>query len=118
MAADSYDITIDQGADWYWTVRWKLGNSERTAKPKNVTGYTVRLVIADDYNATVYRLQLTTANGGAVVVGTDGSFQFHATASQTNALQPRKYKYEVLATSPTNVVTKLARGICTVRPGV
>lgn len=118
MAADTYDITIDQGADWNWTIRWKTGGSKKTATPVNVTGYSAVLRIADDYNATTYRLQLTTSNGGCVVVGTDGAFQFHATSTQTNGIPPKKYKYEVLITSPSNAVRKLARGICTVTPRV
>ena len=118
MAADTYDVTIDQGADWFWSIRWLVGSTKRTAEPKNVAGYTAKLVIADDYNASVPLLQLLVGNG-AVVVPANGTFEFHATAAQTDTLPVgRKLKYEVRATSPQNVVKRLAYGLVTVNPKV
>ena len=118
MAADTYDLTIDQGADWFWSVRWLVGKTQRTATPKDVTGCTVKLVIAEDYNASVPLLQLMVGSG-ATIVPEDGTFGFHATAVQTQALPTgRKLKYEVRATSAENVVKRLAYGVVTVNPGV
>lgn len=118
MAADTYDLTIDQGADWFWTIRWLVGKTQRTATPKDVTGYTVKLVIADDYNASVPLLQLLEGDG-ATIVPADGTFAFHATAAQTQGLPTgRKLKYEVRATSDDDVVKRLAYGVITVNPGV
>ena len=114
MAADSYDVTIDQGADWFWTVRWLVGKKPRTATPKDVTGYIGILVIAADYNAVTPLLTLN-----ATVVPADGSFAFHATANQTDALPAgRKLVYEVRATSPDSVVKRLAYGRVRITPSV
>ena len=48
MAADTYDLTIDQGADWFWSIRWLVGKTKRASTPKDVSGYTVRLANAGD----------------------------------------------------------------------
>ena len=118
MAADSYDITIDQGADWFWTVRWLVGKSRKTAVPKDITGHSTELVIADDYNAADYVLTLSTDNGGAAILVDKGAFQFHATAAETTDLPIGKLLYEIRATSPDNVVRRMVCGVLTVKPKV
>jgi hypothetical protein len=109
MAADTYDLTIDQGADWFWTIRWKVGSSARSATPKDTTGYTARMQVRRRHTDTTTQLNLTTENGG-IVVGSDGSFQLRATAIQTAAISSGRGVYDVEAISPTGIVTKLARG--------
>lgn len=114
MAADSYDVTIDQGADWFWTVRWLVGKNQRSAVPKDVTGYTGILVIATDYNAVTPLLSLD-----ATLVVDSAAFGFHATAVQTDALPAgQKLVYEVRAVSPDSVVKRLAYGRVRVNPSV
>lgn len=116
MAADSYDITIDQGADWFWTIRWMVGKTRKSAVAKNVAGYSAQLKVFPDWDKPLL-LTLSTAAGGATVDGPKGIFAFHATAAQTAGLPAgKKLKYEVKVTSPENVVTKLAKGIMTVTP--
>lgn len=118
MAADTYDLTIDQGADWFWSIRWLVGKNRRSATPKDVNGYTVKLVIATEYNSATPLLQLTDGNG-ATLIPDDGTFAFHATAAQTQNLPTgRKLRYEVRATSPDSVVKRLSYGIVTVNPRV
>lgn len=119
MAADSYDITIDQGADWLWTVRWLVGSIQRSATPKDITGYTAELVIAADYDADTAMLSLTTENDGAELIPAYGAFTFHATPDQTDALPTgSKLKYEVNVTSTDAVVKRLVRGLVSVSPRV
>ena len=119
MAADSYDITIDQSADWHWTVRWLVGRNQKSAVPKDVTGYTAELVIAEDYNDASPLLTLNTSNSGATITPDAGAFMFHATHAQTSGLPVgRKVKYEINVTSPSNVVKRLVRGLVTVDPSV
>lgn len=117
MAADTYDLTIDQGADWFWTIRWKVGSNARTSVAKNTSGYTARMQVRRKHTDTATVLNLTTANGG-IVVGSDGSFQLRATATQTAAMPPGKSVYDVEAIAPDGVVTKLARGQIVVVPEV
>ena len=108
MAADSYDITIDQRADWFWTIRWLVGFNR---VPKDVTGYTGTLAIADGYNYAEPVLTLE-----ADVIPGDGTFAFHATAAQTSTLPVgRRLRYEVVVTD-TVTARKLSRGAVTVAP--
>lgn len=141
MATDSYDITIDAGADWFWTVRWLIGVNRRSAAPVDITGYSVALVAAPGYarvprdgvdydvdldydgeyvyDGVTHTMVLSTENGGASIIGPAGVVNFHATAEATTVLPVgRRLKYEVLATSPDAVVSKLVRGLITVNPGV
>lgn len=117
MAADTYDLTIDQGADWFWTIRWKVGPNQRSSVPKNTAGYTARMQVRRKHTDTATILNLTVGNGG-VVVGSDGSFQLRATAVQTAAMPAGKSVYDVEAIAPNGVVTKLARGQISVVPEV
>lgn len=59
MASDTYDLTIDQGADWAWTIRWKVGSTQRSAAPKDITGYFARMQIRRTYSSENPMLSLT-----------------------------------------------------------
>ena len=109
MAADTYDLTIDQGADWFWTVTWKVGSTAKSSAPKNTTGFTARMQVRAKFNSSTAALNLTSSNGG-IVVSSNGVFSLHVTAAQTAAIPPGKYVYDVEAVAPGGVVTKLARG--------
>ncbi len=117
MAADTYDLTIDQGADWFWTIRWKTGPNARSSVAKNTSGYTARMQVRPTYGSSTMTLSLTSANGG-ISVSDNGMFQIHATAAQTAAISSGKYVYDVEAVSSSGVVTKLARGTVQVVPEV
>lgn len=109
MAADTYDLTIDQGADWFWTVTWKVGSTARSATPKDTSGFTARMQAREKYDSATTVLNLTSANGG-IDVSSNGIFSIHATAEQTAAIPAGKYVYDIEAVSDAGIVTKLARG--------
>lgn len=117
MAADSYDLTIDQGADWFWTIRWKVGSTQRSSIDKNTTGFTARMQARETFSSATTVLNLTSANGG-IVVSSNGVFSIHATATQTSAIAPGKYVYDLEAIASNGTVTKLARGTIRVVPEV
>jgi hypothetical protein len=112
MAAETYDLTIDQGADWFWTLRWKVGSSERNSVNKDTSGYTARMQVRRLHRDDEIEMELTTENGG-IVVGSDGSFQLHATSAQTAQLIPGKNVYDIEAIDSNGIVTKLVRGTVT-----
>lgn len=109
MAADTYDLTIDQGADWFWTVTWKVGSTARSSTFKDTTGFTARMQVRAKYDSPTTVLNLSSANGG-IAVSSAGIFSVHATAAQTAAVTPGKYVYDIEAVAPNGTVTKLARG--------
>jgi hypothetical protein len=117
MAAAIYDLTIDQGADWFWTIRWKVGSTQRSATPKSTTGFQCRMQIRETYSSPTAVLSLNTQNG-RVTVSSSGLFQLHATAVQTAAIPAGKYVYDVEAIAPNGVVTKLSRGTVRIVPEV
>lgn len=117
MSADSYDLRIDQGADWVWTIRWKVGSTARNTVPKNTTGYTARMQIREKYTSPTALITLTTENSG-IQIGTDGSFQVHITATQSSAMPSGNFVYDIEAVDPEGFVTKLVRGKVRVIPEV
>ena len=47
MAAGLYDITIEQGATFQMNLTWK----DSTGSPVNITGYTARMQVRENYEA-------------------------------------------------------------------
>jgi hypothetical protein len=117
MAADTYDLTVDQGADWSWTIRWKVGSTERRATMKDTAGFKARMQVRQKYDSPSVLISLTTENG-RIVFGSDGSFQLNIPSSITETLTPGKYVYDFEAVSPGGAVTKLVRGTFRVVPEV
>lgn len=109
MAADTYDLTIDQGADWFWTVTWKVGSTARSSVAKDTTGFSARMQVRAKYDSPTTVLNLNSPSNG-ISVSTTGIFSVHVTATQTAAIEPGKYVYDIEAVAPDGVVTKLARG--------
>ena len=117
MASDSYDLSMEQGMDWEWTIRWKVGKNRLTAVPKDINGFVGHLVLAKDYGTTVL-LHLQNSNGGCVLDIPNAGFTFIATNTQTGGLAAGKYKYDAYNVSPTGKKKKMAKGIVTVSPKV
>lgn len=117
MAAETYDLRIDQGADWTWTIRWKVGSSPRNQTMKDTTGFTCRMQIREKYTSATTLISLSTPSSG-IVRGSDGSFQITITAAQSATLPAGSFVYDVEAVSPTGQVTKLVRGKVRVVPEV
>ena len=109
-----YNVTIDQGADWYLNVNYN--NPDNT--PVNITGYTGALQLRSLPEDPTAVLTLTTANGGITITGLTGLVAIHATALQTRAIDDGVYYYDLEITSPTNIVTRLIQGQAVVSPEV
>lgn len=120
MASDTYDLTIDQGADWFWTIRWKVGSTQRSAEPKNLTNYSARMQIRRAYTSpNPPMLSLTSSpNDGITINAEAGTFSVRITSNQASALEPGKSVYDFEVVGPDGVVTKIARGTVTVIPEV
>lgn len=113
MPAGTYNIVADQGSTLSRVITWK--NSAGT--PINLTGYTARLQVRDNYSAASSLLTLTTENGGIALGGALGTITLNATATQTAALTADQYVYDLeLVTGAT--VTRLVQGSFTVTPEV
>ena len=110
--ADLYNTTIDQGATWQRVVIYNDSNGD----PVNITNYAAAMQLRTSPLARTAELTLSTSNGGIVIVGNLGKLTITATATQTGALAPQKYTYDLELYEPNNVVTRLMQGTILVNP--
>ena len=108
MAAFS-EIVIEQGATFNTTI-----NVEDTAGAAiNLYGYTANSMMRKAYYSTSATTITSTVTGTA-----NGEVTLTVSATNTAALTPGRYVYDVIITSPTSVVTRVVEGIVTVLPSV
>jgi len=108
MAAFS-EIVIEQGATFNTTI-----NVEDTAGAAiNLFGYTANSMMRKSYYSTSATTITSTVTGTA-----NGEVTLTVSATNTAALTPGRYVYDVIITSPTSVVTRVVEGIVTVLPSV
>lgn len=112
--ADAYNTVIDQGATWQLVVEYLDSNNN----PVNITNYSAALQLRTSPLAKTAALTLTTQNGGLTIQGNLGKVSITATATQTTALAPQRYVYDLEITSPSQVVTRLLEGTIQVSPQV
>lgn len=105
MPAGIYNITAEQGATLTRTVTWK----DNAGVPINLTGYTARMQVRSDYDASTAVLTLTTENGGITLGGSAGTIVITASATDTAALSASTYVYD-LELVLGSTVTRLIQG--------
>ena len=111
--AVSYNVTIDQGADWYLDVTYNNPNGT----PVNITSYTAALQLRSLPESATAVLSLSTGSG-ITITGATGLIAITATATQTRAIDEGTYYYDLEITSPAGVVTRLVQGQAVVTPEV
>jgi hypothetical protein len=111
--AVSYNVSIDQGADWYLNVTYDNPNGT----PVNITSYTAALQLRSLPESATTVLSLSTGSG-ITITGASGLVAIHATATQTRAIDEGTYYYDLEITSPAGVVTRLVQGQAIVTPEV
>lgn len=114
MPAAIYDIVCEQGATFVRTLTW-LDENET---PINLQGFTARMHVRATAQATTTVVTLTTENGGIVLTPQTGEIMLTLSATQTDALPPRKAVYDLELVSDTGIVTRLLQGSFTVSPQV
>lgn len=113
--SNRYNLNIDQGATLSVVATWKDSNGT----PVNLTGYTARLQVRNDFAAGSAVLSLTTENGGIALGGTAGTVTLSAAATATAALSaPYVGVYDLELVSGGGVVTRLLEGTANVTPEV
>jgi len=105
MPAGLYNITAEQGATFTRTITWNTS----AGTPVNLTGYTARMQVRADYDASTALLDLTTENGGITLGGALGTIVLTATATATAALSSGSYVYD-LELVLGSTVTRLVQG--------
>jgi hypothetical protein len=108
MAAGKLDLTVEQGATYSQTLTWKIDGTA-----VNLTSYTAKMQARVDVNSDSTILSLTQA-AGLTLGGVLGTIKIDLTATQTAALSPSNYVYDLELTSSAGVVTRLVQGTFTV----
>lgn len=109
MAAGLYDITIEQGATFQMNLTWK----DSTGSPVNITGYTARMQVRENYEAESTLVSLTSTGGDIVLGGSLGTIAITIAASATQTLQLDEAVYDLELVNGATV-TRLLQGKATV----
>lgn len=110
MAAGKYDIVIDQGSSFALDL-----TVQEEGAAKNLSTYNVRAQL----RPTITSSTLTATFTGAVLNASAGTLQISLSPTQTAAIGPGKYYYDVeIFTSADAVVTRLIQGSAIVTPEV
>ncbi len=108
MAAFS-ELVIEQGATFISTLNVEDVNGDAI----NLTSYTANSQMRKSYYSSSSNIIISTITGTS-----NGEITLGMSAANTSNLTPGRYVYDVIITSPTNVVTRVVEGIVTVLPSV
>jgi len=103
------NLYIDAGADYSIIVTANQGNGD----PLNLTNYTVKSQIRKSYaSATAYNFTAT------IYAATAGKIRLSLTSTQTSAIKPGRYLYDVEITSNTGEKRRVLEGIIIITPEI
>ena len=108
MAAFS-ELVIEHGATFISTLNVEDVNGDAI----NLTSYTANSQMRKSYYSSSSNIIISTITGTS-----NGEITLGMSAANTSNLAPGRYVYDVIITSPTNVVTRVVEGIVTVLPSV
>lgn len=112
QAPGNLDLDLYQGATWSYVLTWKIADV-----PVDLSGYTARLQARPSARSADIALDLATGSG-ITLGGQDGTVTLTLSATQTAALSPGKYLYDLELESAGGEVTRLVQGTLTVSPEV
>lgn len=109
MAAITYDLSIEQGAEFTKRFVWK----DSTGTPVNLSGYTARMQIRPTVGSDTVLLELTTQNGRIALGGSAGTIDLIMGATVTAGLT-RGGVYDLELVQTVDDVVRFAEGAVTV----
>ena len=110
MAAIPLNLLLERGTDWDAT--FNIQNEDNTT-PLNLTGYTAEAKMRRSYYSSTSTSFVVT-----FVDRYNGILKISLTNTNTAALDPRRYVYDIVLTSPQSIKTRVIEGIIEVTPGV
>lgn len=103
------NLYIDAGADYSIIVTANQGNGD----PLNLTGYTVKSQVRKSYaSSTAYNFT------ASIFAATSGKIRLSMTATQTSAIKPGRYLYDVEITSANGEKRRVLEGIIIITPEI
>jgi len=106
-----YDILVDQGA----TLNRALFLKNSAKRPINLTGFSARMHIRNSINSSIIVEILTTDNEQITIDEPTGRIDIYLSPAETEALEAKKYVYDLELESPEGEVTKVVSGQLIVR---
>ena len=106
MLAGRYNIICDQGSTFQRVIEIK--DTDGTIFP--LTGYTARMQIRREVDASATLMELTIANGRIVVYGALGTIELKLSASETASITRSGYYDLEIVKTATGEVQKVLRG--------
>ena len=110
MAAIPLNLLLEKGTDWDAT--FNIQNEDNTT-PLNLTGYTAAAKMRKSYystNSTDFVVDFVDRYNGILKISLNNA--------GTSALDPRRYVFDIVLTSPQSIKTRVIEGIVEVTPGV
>jgi len=107
-----YNITVYKGTTFQLSPVWKVDNL-----PVDLTGYSTKMQVRQFTDSSVL-VELSTANGRAVISAGLGQIALTLTATETAALAANTYQYDLNLTSPSGYVYKILQGAFVVNDSV
>ena len=103
------NLYIDAGADYSIIVTANQGNGD----PLDLTNYIVKSQIRKSYaSSTAYDFT------AAIYAATSGKIRLSLTSTQTSAIKPGRYLYDVRLTSSSGAKSRLVEGMAFVTAGI
>jgi hypothetical protein len=99
-----YNINVYKGTTFTLAPVWKIGGT-----PVIMTGYTASMQVRAATD-TALIVEMSSANGRAVITPAAGKTTLTLTAAQTAALTAGTYIYDLNLTAPDSTVTKILQG--------
>ena len=112
MNPGRYNLAVYKGTTFALSPVWKIGGV-----PVNLSGYTADMQVRYATDTSII-VELSTANGRAVITPSAGKVTLTLTASQTAALAAGTYVYDLNLTAPDSTVTKILQGVFVVSESV
>lgn len=99
MIPGKYNMVCPQGSTFNQVLTYSINGTLI-----NLTGYTARMQVREKYTSTIKQLDLNTSNGGIVLGGALGTITINVSATQTAAIFPKEYLYDLEIVSGLNVI--------------
>lgn len=102
------NLVVDQGTDFTANIELE----DNSGSTYDLTGYTVAAQMRKNYTSSA------AVTFGATTNGAGGTVFLSLTHTQTSAIEPGRYLYDVEITSAGGTVTRVVEGIVTVTPSM
>lgn len=116
MAAQTVNITLEQGATFRMSFTWREGTADNPGAPVNLTGATLRMQIRAAQGSPV--LAQASSGDGLEHGGVDGTIRIVLPPSKTNLVTAAKAVYDLEAVYSPDDVHRVIQGRVTTKGNI